>query len=103
MEHDPRTVAEGRRRFLSAGQLDMFRNLLFTRIMPNLSRVGLLTDAVKPQYEELGLLQFAALPSDADINWTALEAPMPTLRPQPMNSQIQGLSPRDESQAAKAS
>jgi hypothetical protein len=58
----------------------MFRNLLFTRIMPNLGRVGLLTEAVKPQYEELGLLQFAALPSDADINWAALEAPMPTYR-----------------------
>jgi hypothetical protein len=71
---------EGRRRFLAAGQLDMFRNLLFTRIMPNLGRVGLLTEAVKPQYEELGLLQFAALPSDADINWAALEAPMPTYR-----------------------
>jgi hypothetical protein len=73
-------AVEGRRRFLAAGQLDMFRNLLFTRIMPNLARVGLITDAVKPQYEELGLLQFAALPSDADIDWAAMEAPMPTYR-----------------------
>ena len=102
-EHFGFDVAEGRRRFLAAGQLDMFRNLLFTRIMPNLSRVGLLTEAVKPQYEELGLLQFAALPSDADIDWVALEAPMPTLRLQPMNSQVQGLSPGEPSQAAKAS
>jgi hypothetical protein len=41
-----------------------------------------LTEAVKPKFAELGLLEFAALPSDADINWAALEAPMPTLRPQ---------------------
>jgi len=85
---------EGRRRFLAAGQLDMFRNLLFTRIMPNLQRVGLLTEAVKPQYEELGLLQFAGLPSDADIDWAALEAPMPTWRPQALVSQVEELRPR---------
>jgi hypothetical protein len=70
-------VEEGRRRFLAAGQLDMFRNLLFTRIMPNLNRVGLLTDRVKPLYEELGLLQFAALPSDGEIDWATMEAPLP--------------------------
>jgi hypothetical protein len=39
-----------------------FRNLLFTRIMPNLKRVGLLTEAVSKRYEEVGLLEFAALP-----------------------------------------
>jgi len=71
-------VEEGRRRFLAAGQMDMFRNLLFTRIMPNLNKVGLLTDAVKPRYEELGLLQLANLAHDGDIEWTALEAPLPT-------------------------
>jgi len=90
-EHFGFDPVEGRRRFLAAGQLDMFRNLLFTRIMPNLHRVGLLTDAVKPQYEELGLLQFAGLPSDGDIDWAAMEAPMPTLREQPKLSQIDEL------------
>jgi hypothetical protein len=68
---------EGRRRFLAAGQMDMFRNLLFTRIMPNLNKVGLLTEGVKPLYEQLGLMQFAGLPNDGDIDWAALEAPLP--------------------------
>jgi len=67
---------EGRRHFLQAGQMDMFRNLLFTRIMPNLSKVGLITEAVRPLYEELGLMQYAGLPSDGDIDWAALEAPL---------------------------
>jgi hypothetical protein len=93
-EHFGFDPVEGRRRFLAAGQLDMFRNLLFTRIMPNLQRVGLLTEQVKPQYDELGLLQFAALPSDADIDWASLEAPMPTWRPQPLVSQVEELRPR---------
>ena len=68
----------------------MFRNLLFTRIMPNLNKVGLLTEAVKPLYEQLGLMQFAGLPDDGQIDWAALEAPLPsyTERPQPLTSGI---------------
>ncbi len=68
---------EGRRRFLAAGQMDSFRNLLFTRIMPNLQKVGLLTPSVTPKYEELGLLHFAGLPSDGDIDWAELAKPLP--------------------------
>jgi hypothetical protein len=68
---------EGRRRFLEAGQMDLFRNLLFTRIMPNLNRIGLLTEAIRPAYEELGLMQFAGLPDDAEIDWAALASPLP--------------------------
>jgi len=67
---------EGRRRFLAAGQLDTFRNLLFMRIMPNLNKVGLLTDAIKPKYEELGLMEFAGLPHDGEIDWAELSAPL---------------------------
>jgi hypothetical protein len=70
-------VEEGRRRFLAAGQLDMFRNLLFTRIMPNLNKVGLLTESVKPLYDELGLMQFAELPNDGEIDWAELAKPLP--------------------------
>jgi Long-chain fatty aldehyde decarbonylase len=68
---------EGRRRFLAAGQMDSFRNLLFTRIMPNLSKVGLLTEAVRPRYEELGLMAFVGLPNDGDIDWAELDKPLP--------------------------
>ncbi|MET0388845.1 MAG: ferritin-like domain-containing protein [Polyangiales bacterium] len=76
-EHYGFDPEEGRRRFLAAGQMDSFRNLLFTRIMPNLAKVGLITDAVRPKYEELGLMQFAALPNDGDIDWAAFAAPLP--------------------------
>jgi hypothetical protein len=68
---------EGRRLFLAAGQMDSFRNLLFTRIMPNLNKVGLLTEAVQPKYEELGLMQFAGLPNDGEIDWADLGKPLP--------------------------
>jgi hypothetical protein len=68
---------EGRRRFLAAGQMDTFRNLLFTRIMPNLNKVGLLPESVHAKYDELGLMQFAALPSDGDIDWAELSKPLP--------------------------
>ncbi|MDH5670864.1 MAG: ferritin-like domain-containing protein [Myxococcales bacterium] len=71
--------AEGRRRFLAAGQMDSFRNLLFMRIMPNLKRVGLLPPSVHSRFEELGLMQLADLPSDADIDWAQLSAPLPTV------------------------
>jgi hypothetical protein len=67
---------EGRRRFLEAGQMDMFRNLLFTRIMPNLNRIGLLTDEVRPAYDELGLMEYAGLPDDGAIDWNRLAAPL---------------------------
>jgi hypothetical protein len=76
-EHFGFDVAEGRRRFLAAGQLDSFRNQLFARIMPNLRRIGLLTSSVEPKYEALGLLQFADLPDDGDIDWADLSLPLP--------------------------
>lgn len=75
-EHYGFDPAEGRRRFLAAGEMDKFRNFLFTRIMPNLNKVGLLTDRVKPSYEELGLLMFANMPHDGELQWSALEAPL---------------------------
>ena len=76
-EHYGWDAAEGRERFLRAGDLALFRNLLLTRIMPNLKRVGLLTEEVMPLYDELGLLELSDLPSDVDINWDALSAPLP--------------------------
>ena len=77
-EHYGFDVEEGRRRFLAAGQMDSFRNLLFMRIMPNLSKVGLLTESVQGLYESLGLMQFAALPNDGDVDWAELDRPLPS-------------------------
>ena len=55
-----------------------FRDFLFQRMIPNLKRVGLLTDKIKPKFEELGVLQYENAASDAEIDWAALERPLET-------------------------
>jgi hypothetical protein len=35
-----------------------FRRMMFRRIIPNLKRIGLLSDRVRPRYAELGLLEY---------------------------------------------
>lgn len=67
---------EGRHRVLTSGIMAEFRGLLFTRIMPNLRRVGLLTDRVRPLYDALGLLQYENLVDDGTIDWVQLESPL---------------------------
>jgi hypothetical protein len=42
-----------------------FRTSLFSRLIPNLRDIGLLTDRIKPKYAELGVLKFENLPSAA--------------------------------------
>ena len=37
--------------------------------MPNLKRIGLLTDKVKPQYEKLCVLSYAELEDNFNIDW----------------------------------
>jgi hypothetical protein len=32
-------------------------NFLFSRVIPNLSRIGLLTDEIRPKFEALGLVR----------------------------------------------
>jgi hypothetical protein len=77
-EHYGWDVEEGRRRSLAGQVMEQFRNLLFTRIIPNLRRVGLITESVRPKYEELGVLQFENLVDDGVIDWAQFEAPLPT-------------------------
>ncbi len=38
--------------------MSMFRRTMFKRIIPNLKRIGLLSDRVRPRYEALGLLRW---------------------------------------------
>jgi hypothetical protein len=38
--------------------MEMFRKTMFKRIIPNLKRIGLLSDRVRPHYEQYGLLQY---------------------------------------------
>ena len=53
-----------------------FRNLVFARIVPNLKRIGLLTEKIRPRFEELGLLEFESLPDDGGIDWVELSKPL---------------------------
>ena len=55
-----------------------FRNFLFERMIPNLKRVGLLTESIRPKFEELGVLHFEDLKHDGQIDWAVLEAPLST-------------------------
>jgi len=54
----------------------IFRNLLFSRVMPNLKKIGLLTDEMMPLYEELGLNSFIEADSDFEIDWAELKKPL---------------------------
>jgi len=53
-----------------------FQKLLFSRVIPNLSRIGLLTDKVRPLYDKLGVLGFEFESDDGDIEWAELEKPL---------------------------
>jgi hypothetical protein len=43
---------------LESDMMKMFRRTMFKRVIPNLKRIGLLSDRIRPKYEELGLLQY---------------------------------------------
>ena len=49
-------VEEARKQVLEGFVMSTFRNLLFQRVIPNLKRIGLLTDRIRPKFEELGIL-----------------------------------------------
>ena len=67
---------EAREFALSTSANTAFTNFLFTRIMPNLSRIGLLTDKVRPKFEALGLLEFEHAPDDFECDWDEMEKPL---------------------------
>jgi hypothetical protein len=71
-------VEEARKQVLEGFVMSTFRNLLFQRVIPNLKRIGLLTDRIRPKFEELGILDFENLATDGDIDWSALERPLDT-------------------------
>ena len=61
---------------LNNGGLDQFRSFLFSRVMPNLKRIGLLTDSVRPKYDELGILEYENAASDYEIDWAEISKPL---------------------------
>jgi hypothetical protein len=51
-------VDEVREIVLNSPQMQEFRKLLFSKIVPNVKRLGLLTPFVRERFEEIGILQF---------------------------------------------
>ncbi len=52
---------------LSSEMMAMFRRTMFKRIIPNLKRIGLLPDRVRPRYAELGLLDYEDGPAAPEL------------------------------------
>lgn len=69
-------VEEARQRVMEGFVMSTFRDLLFQRVIPNLKRIGLMTDGIRPKFESLGILDYENLPDDGDINWAAMERPL---------------------------
>jgi hypothetical protein len=49
--------------FRHSQQIEMFRSFLFMKIVPNLRKLGLLTDRVRAEFARMGVLQFENLTS----------------------------------------
>tara|TARA_B100000900_G_scaffold413106_2_gene436317 strand:- start:215 stop:1321 length:1107 start_codon:yes stop_codon:yes gene_type:complete len=67
---------EAREFSLNTGSFELFRNFLFSRVIPNLSRIGLLTDSVRPKFEALGLLEYEHAPDDFECDWAEMKKPL---------------------------
>ena len=52
-----------------------FKGFYSLELYPNLSRIGLLTDKVRPLYDKLGVLDSKVM-TDGDISWAELEKPL---------------------------
>ena len=55
-----------------------FQDVLFSRIMPNLKKIGLLRDELIPEYEKLGVMGYADGDSDYETSWEELSKPLKT-------------------------
>jgi hypothetical protein len=49
---------------LASPSMQVFRQMLFSRIVPDLKRIGLISDRLRPRLAELGILGFEDLPPD---------------------------------------
>ncbi len=63
-EHAGFPAAEVRETLLQSPILQLFRQQLFSRVVPNLKRLGLLTPYVRTAFEEMRILQFEHLSSE---------------------------------------
>jgi hypothetical protein len=47
-----------RRFIMAAPGMQMFRQVMFSRLVPNLRAIGLMSDRILPYYEKVGLLRY---------------------------------------------
>ena len=66
-------VEDAKKRVHGGPAMHEFRNQMFSRIIPNLSRIGLLTDSVRPLYEKIGILDYEHYDDAAHVDWKKLE------------------------------
>ena len=53
-----------------------FQDVLFSRIMPNLKKIGLLREELVPEYDKLGVMGYADGDSDYETSWEELSKPL---------------------------
>ena len=70
------TADEARKFQMNTKTFDMFRNFLFSRVIPNLKRIGLLTDEIRPKFDALGLLEYEHAPDDFECDWAEMNKPL---------------------------
>jgi hypothetical protein len=58
MRHFGFDVTEGKRILLDSPLMQLFRQLLFMRVVPNIKKLGLLTPRVRAHFEDLKIIQF---------------------------------------------
>src|SRR6267142_2712291 len=59
--------AEWNQLVLDSGMMSIFRHTMFKRIVPNLKRIGLLSDRVRGRYASLGLLEYENGPAATEL------------------------------------
>ena len=53
---------------LRSEMMALFRRTMFKRVVPNLKRIGLLSDRIRPRYAELGLLEYESGRAAPDLS-----------------------------------
>tara|TARA_Y100001970_G_scaffold98563_1_gene123863 strand:- start:4920 stop:6023 length:1104 start_codon:yes stop_codon:yes gene_type:complete len=76
MNHYGWDVEEAQKVLNQSESARLFNNLLFSKIMPNLKRIGLLTEKTQEKYEQMDLLQFQDLQDDKVIDWEEMSKPL---------------------------
>ena len=76
MNHYGWNVEEAQEVLNQSESARLFNNLLFSKIMPNLKRIGLLTEKTQEKYEQMDILQFQDLEDDKVIDWDEMSKPL---------------------------